>query len=157
MNKKIIISIIITFGLLFVFSIGFLCSRFLYCFKGKYTEEDIFNIAYDKLVTFLDIYDQASEKEIEKRTGIEQKFKLQELPKSKTRYKIIEDSVEMKDEGDSYTILVLYAKAQIFTDYESKDFDFRVVFYSPAFNIRGITEEDVNEPFNWTLRWEEIK
>lgn len=132
---------------------------FLLINRGKYTEDDIYNIAYNKLTLFLNIYNNdMSFDKIQDITGISTLspyFTVEGLPMDKENYKILE--AELKLEGDSLTLLILTAKTRLYTISSSKDLMFRLIFDLPGFSIKDVTEEDINNPSNWRLIWRDIK
>lgn len=133
---------------------------FLYINRGAYTEEDIHNIAYEKLSIFLEIYNKENIDfyDIEEITGLPTSysyFTLDGLPQDKIGYEILE--TELRSEGDSSTLLVFYAKVVIYTKNMKELFDFELSLYSPGFTINSITKEIINNPFNWRISWKRLK
>ena len=123
-----------------------------------YPKEKIYELAEIKLKEFLEIYNKTEQSIIEDEyIKIPGSVNLKSLPQDLIGYKIIKDSIEKRDIGDSDPSLEFLCKVNLYQKNFKKTYIFNVSFYySPDF-LDKIPEKYVNYPNRWIISWKETE
>ena len=123
-----------------------------------YPKENIYGLAEVKLKEFLEIYNKTEQTIIEDEyIKIPGSVNLKSLPQDLISYKIIKDSIEKRDRGDSDPSLEFLCKVNLYQKNFKKTYIFNVSFYySPDF-LNKIPEKHVNDPNRWIIAWKETE